>query len=480
MMVLTQNPTDKEKTLLVEAGRDPVWFSHNVLGVRLWVGQQEIAQSVRQHTRTVVRSCSGSGKSFTAACLVVWFLYNNYPSTVITTAPTFRQVESILWREIAARHANSRYPLSGKITSTGLELAENWFAIGLSTDEPERFQGFHNENVLVVADEGSGIPESVYTAIENPMAAGSAKELLIGNPTQSSGTYYQAFSNQNYHPIVISCFGTPNFTEFGITIDDIRNKAWQTKIGAAPLPYPSLVTPSWVAEMFEQWGIGSYMFQVYCLGNFPDAGTNNLIRLSWVEQCTGKHTLPDAVQPIILAVDVSRYGDDETVVMVGQGKKVLSVHNWGHQDTVYTTGRVARIARDNKARLIRVDSVGVGGGVADMLKAEGFTIEEVNVGRTAVDTETFFNRRAELYWLTARLLEEGKLDLPDNPKLRSQLTDIQYRYTQRGQVQMETKEEMRARGTKSPDYADSLVMLMGKSAAGGSPAIKRSGYRFGG
>jgi len=461
-MTQTVLSPQQAKQIIDRSQRDPVWFCSNALGVTLWQQQQAIIRSVAANKRTTVRSCSGSGKSYTASCVAIWFLYNFYPATVLTTAPTFRQVESILWREIAGRYVNAKYPLSGKLTSTKLELADNWFAIGLSTDEPERFQGFHNVNVLVIGDEGSGIPEAVYTAIENPMAAGNSKEMLIGNPTISSGTYYDSFQSPNYNPITISCFDTPNFTQFGITQADIESGTWKSKIGDSKLPYPALITPQWVAEMFTQWGKGSYMYQVYCLGNFPDAGVNNLIGLSWVERCIDRKTQPDN-SPLVMSLDVSRYGDDESVLMLGRGNKILEIQSWGHQDTVYTAGRTARAIRQYNPSVVRVDSVGVGGGVADMLKNEFKNIiEEINVGTPAIDTEQFLNLRAELYWLTAKSLEKGELDIPDNAKLKSQLVDIRYSYNSKGQLVIESKEDMKKRGSKSPDYADALVMLMGK------------------
>ena len=82
----------------------------------------------------------------------------------------------------------------------------------------------------------------------------------------------------------------------------------------------------------------------------------------------------------------------------------------------------------------------------------------VNVGRPAVDTEKFINMRAEQYWLLSRQFADSKIAIPDNKRLVSQLTDMRYTYTSRGQLQIESKEEMKGRGSKSPDIADALMM----------------------
>ena len=72
------------------------------------------------------------------------------PAIVLSTAPTFRQVRHVLWRQI--RRLSRRAPdvLGGKILDTRWELAEDRYAIGLSADTADQFQGFHSLNMLIV------------------------------------------------------------------------------------------------------------------------------------------------------------------------------------------------------------------------------------------------------------------------------------------------------------------------------------------
>jgi len=445
--------------IVVAARQSPDWWIKTVLGANLWAMQKEIARSVFLNRRTVVPSCEGSGKTYVAGRIALAFLINFKPSTVITTAPSDRQVTQILWREIATAHANARIPLPGTVLTKQLDIEDDWFALGFSTDQQERFQGFHNENVLVIVDEASGVSDLVYQALENPLATGNTHLLLIGNPTQPVGKFRDAVTSKLYHQINISAFDTPNFTHWGITLDDIRAGTWEGKI-KGEMPCPFLVTPARAAERLEDWGEGSYLFQTFVMGRFPDAGVNNLIPLHLIEQAMSRQPTPDDMAGVkICALDVSRYGDDETVFGTKIGKVIRPLITWGHQDTMYTAGRTARHTKEIKPAITRVDSVGVGGGVVDRLKEVGVKVAPINVGEKAVDSEKFLNKRAEAYFHLLKLLEDGEVILPNDPKLKSQLADIRYKYTSRSQMQIETKEEMKSRGSKSPDLADTIMML---------------------
>ncbi len=437
----------------------PDLWIENYLGCDMWALPKLIARSVFANPRTAVASCSATSKSHTAARIAIAFLYLYAPSTVITTAPTFRQVESILWREIRTACGGAKVNLGGDLKSVGINLTENWFAIGLSTDEPEKFQGLHNENVLVIGDEASGLTSAVYTAIENPLSSGNAHLLLIGNPTQPTGDFKDAFSSPLYKTFHISCFDTPNFTEFGITMDDIRHNTWREKIGDKPLPRPYLISPQWVWERYEEWGENNILFQVYCLGQFPDAGVNTLIPVHSIDYAMETVKL-EAKGEKVASLDVSRYGDDETVYMLRQGNKILKIVAWGHQDNIYSAGRTARLLREDKPLICRIDAVGTGSGTFDILRDNGFdNIEEYNGAEPALDVEIFGNSRAEIYFKLANMFQSNEIDLPLDAKLRSQLADIRYKYNKKNQLLIESKEEARSRGVRSPDRADALLML---------------------
>lgn len=194
-------------------GHDPVAFARDVLGVDLWSRQQEIARAVRDVARVAVRSCHAAGKTLVAAVCVCWFLYTRPDAIVLTTASTFRQVRYVLWRTIQGLILGAKRYLGGELLDTELRLGERWYALGLATDHPERFQGFHAPHVLVVVDEPGAVPPDVFAAIEGVLASGRTRLLMIGNPTQPGGPFFDAFHSQAaaYRSFRISAFDTPNF-----------------------------------------------------------------------------------------------------------------------------------------------------------------------------------------------------------------------------------------------------------------------------
>ena len=200
------------RDLLVAWYLDPVAFARDALGVDLWHAQRRIAHAVRRHPRVAVRSCHAAGKTFLAAVIVLWFLATRPNAIVLTTASTFRQVRYVLWRTIRRLVANAPRGLGATLLDTELRFDDAWYALGLSTDDPERFQGFHAPHLLVVVDEPGAIPEPVFAAIEGVLASGHTRLLMIGNPTQPQGPFYDAFHAQAsaYRTFKISAFDTPN------------------------------------------------------------------------------------------------------------------------------------------------------------------------------------------------------------------------------------------------------------------------------
>jgi len=454
----------------------PDWWIETVLGGRLWLMQKAIAQSTFYYPRTTVRSCEASGKSYAASRIVLAFLYNFPPATVITTAPTNRQVEDVLWREIRVAFAGSRMALEGNLTRKALELAEDWFAVGFATDEPERMLGYHNVNVLVVGDDAAGLSNDIFGAIENPLSTGNTHELLLSNPTQSVGAFRDTFNSELYRKFHISAFDTPNLEGFGITQEDIESGDWQKKWGGKELPYPQLISPQKVYERYKEWGKGSYLYVVFILGDFPDAGVNNLCRLSDIEFAMSREIERKEYEKSlrVAALDVARYGDDESCFICRQGNKFFDPVTWGHQETGYTVGRTITLIREYKPVRTYVDVVGYGAGVYDILKkeiGEEYQIVEFDSGKPALDTERYLNLRAEGWWGFNKKLSDGELDLPDNDKLKAQLSDIRYTYTTKGLLQIESKEDAKARGSKSPDAGDAAMMCLSSRRGGGTPTV---------
>ena len=159
-----------------------------------------------------------------------------------------------------------------------------------------------------------------------------------------------------------------------------------------------------------------------------------------------------------MGVDVARFGDDETVVMVRRGMKITRTEAWGKQDTVFTAGKVAEIARQENATAVNVDEIGIGAGVVDILRSNKINVVGVVSSEAASKPDVYANKRAELYCNLGMHFEDGSIAIPDLPKLSSQLSSMKYKYDTHHRKIIESKDDIRKRSGKSPDYSDTLML----------------------
>lgn len=423
---------------------DPAGFLGEWMGADLWSKQIEIAESVRDYRRTAVKSCHASGKSFLSARLAIWFLHAFQPSIVLTTAPTQNQVEAILWREIRSAHGATSHPLLGKPLTTRYEIAPDWYGLGFKAEDtaPDRFQGFHSLHALVIIDEAAGVDDRVYEALDAVMTSEQARMLLIGNPTNPQGEFYDAFhsSRDLYNTITITAADTPNM-----------------QAGRTVRPY--LITQAWIDDAIAKHGKDSPYVVARVNAEFPAISDSNLIPLAWIEKASeNKIESPDGV--LEAGLDVARMGDDQTALCIRQGMTPIHEVAWSGLDTMETVGRVRNILADYPPlHALKVDVIGIGAGVADRLKEAGYPVVEVNVAMRSSDPERWPNLRHELWWELRELFRTGQVGGPIDDATMGQLSSPKYRYDSRhtGAI-VESKEAMKARGIRSPDRAEAFML----------------------
>ena len=358
-----------------ETTADPVRFAEEVLGVRLWSKQREALEAVRRERRVAVKSGNGLGKDFTAAVAVLWYLQQHDPAIVLSTAPTFRQVRHVLWRQIHSLYRRASDTLGGKMLDTRWELAEDRYALGLSATDADQFQGFHSANMFVVVDEAEGVDETIYEAVESVMTSASARLLLIGNPTTTSGGFHRAFHRERgiYRTITISALESPNVARGRVVI-------------------PGLTTAEWVEERRAIWGENSPLYRARILGEFPERGEDNLIAVPDIEAAVwggagdsrGEACLAptqDEQGPLVVGVDPARFGPDRSVVLVRRGNAVEEIRVFPSITTTSLAGLVANVYHELKPERINVDEVGLGAGVVDNLRDPGPYRRAASTGR---------------------------------------------------------------------------------------------------
>ncbi|MCI0789274.1 MAG: hypothetical protein J4N88_06815 [Chloroflexi bacterium] len=439
----------------------PLEFASDVLGVELWAKQREVLSALVEHRRVAVKSGNGLGKGFCAAVALLWFIHAHKDAAIaLSTAPTFRQVRHVLWRQVRRLYRPNAQLLGGKMLDTRWEISDERYAMGLSAENADQFQGFHSPNMLIVVDEAEGVSDEIYEAIEAVMTTADPLLLLIGNPTTVTGAFRRAFyeERQLYHNITISALDSPN-------------------VLAGKTVVPGLTSARWVEERRETWGEDNPIYRARVLGEFPDQAEDTLIGLSDVEAAaqrwkaekegvageTEGETI-DIPGEVVLAVDVARFGSDRSVILRRQGSRVLEIRTFRDMDTMQLAGWVAAAIRETSPERVCVDEIGVGAGVVDRLKEQGHPVKGINVARRARQERLFANVRAEGYWRLKELFATGEISIPDDHQLMGELAALRYSFDSQGRVLMESKEAMRQRGLPSPDKADALMLAFLESA----------------
>ena len=439
----------------------PEFFSREILGHDQWETPKQIMRAITEpRARVAVKACHGSSKTFTAAEIVLWWVYTG--GIAITTGPTGRQVRKVLWSELHAMYGHSRYPLGGQLNEVELKVSPHCYALGLATDEGVNFQGYHGR-VLVVLDEAPGVRPDIYDAIRGIRAGGDVRILALGNPVVGAGPFYDIFTTQraSWTTFSISAFDTPNLA--GLTIDDVLRMTPE-ELDDNPRPY--LPTRHWVKEMYQDLGTSSPLYASRVLGQFPLQSEDALLSLSWLE--AARHDDEDPTGAIVAGLDVAGPGEDETVLCIRRGVEILQLLAWSQPDP---RGAVLAALKRYPGITVHVDSIGIGYYMAQHIRDAGYTVHEVNVGLPASDPEKYANSKAELYWGLRERCSSGMVSGLVDDRAISQLASIRYKHTSRGQIQIESKEDARKRGVHSPDRAEAIMLAFASVASAASAGV---------
>lgn len=453
---------DAVERILDQGRKDPVLFIEETMKAQLWAGQRQIVKAVFENPRVCVKAAHSVGKTYVAARIVLAFFYLKPHCKILTTAPTYTAVRKLLWGEIATAYDRLPTGMGGRLFGTELRGSPDHWALGLSTDRADRFQGHHADSLLLVFDECAGVRSEIWEAAETIRAGGSDVHwLCIGNPTVTSGPFYDAFHTQRetWSLHTLGAFQTPNLA--GIDPEDLLLMD-EAELGADP--YPFLTQRRWVRERAKEWGIGSPLFQSRVLGNFPTESEDSLIWLTHIEKARISNLQPKSDDDWRAGLDVAGPGSDETVLVVRNGPRIVSIKSWAGSDP---RGQVVAELLQYRDRAIKVgvDSVGIGYYMAQHLRDNGFEVVEINVGKAPYDKERFTNLKGELYWGLRERFTEGEIAGQIDEGLISQLAGIRYGYDSRGRVVIESKDSIHRRGGKSPDRAEALMLAFGTSNA---------------
>lgn len=460
---------------------DIVLFVEEALGVMTMEPYQKKALRVMsKSSRTVVVSCHDVGKTFIVSLFFLWALYCHAYTTVITTAPSFSAVRNLLWREISKRWRESKIELEGNLLDTRLEISgDKWFGIGLSPKKDSdsadggnsNFQGFHNRNVFIIFDEASGIDKKRWEAAKSMLTSANTWFVAIGNPMSPVGGFKDACDSNFFETIRLSCFDSPNLKANKIkNINDIREEGQKLmgmgegKAKARMKKYKvvqgELLTLQFVMQEYIDEGEDSPFFQSRILGVFPKEGENALVSAASIQTCMNRENIAHIKGKIVGGADLARFGDDSSVIYVMDGNRVILKKRYDKKDTVYMSETIAGIINEYGITDFGVDDTGMNG-VTDQLKAmnTGARIYAYIASGKAKNSKRFLNIRAESVWMLRLDIQDEVIELlPNDKKLLTQLTVMNYEYKEL-KIKIEPKDKIKKKlGGRSPDDSDGLVI----------------------
>ena len=452
---------------------DPVGYATDVLRLAtLTADQQTILRSLAvQPCKTLVKSGHEVGKTLVGAVAVCWWYDTRRPSIVLTTAPNYKQVKDLLWKEV--RRLRQVAGLGGFVGPKvpRLESASDHFAVGITASSSAGFHGHHGPAVMVVMDEAVGVPRELWEA-SHTMAHCF---LAMFNPTDTTSAAYleDSQTERPFHRFTMSQLDHPN-------------------LAVAPgeaLPVPFAVKPAEVEINLRAWsepvraedrqstdiewprGSGRYLrpgplAESRILGRWPTAGTygvwsDALFGMAESAQLDEGDGLPQ------IGCDVACFGDDFTAIHARWGPVSLHHESVNGRSPEQTAGRLKQLCVELGRRCdclperipVLVDRDGPGYGV--LACAEEFNFIAVSSANVSSQPDRYPNRRSELWFAACDLAKAGQMSLAALPadvrqRLKQQAMAPLWRLDTAGRQVVEPKDDTKSKIGRSPDDMDAL------------------------
>lgn len=431
--------------ILEACHNDPEVFVEDLLGVRLRTWQRRFYRQIRdqlaagnRHIQAIARTCHGAGKTMCTAGLALWWITTRPESRGLTTAPTWAGVENLLWPEIARLYNGSkllRVSKFGRLLTTRFDVSPGWYLVGAASDRPENLEGHHSPTAAArFVDEAKAVDPSVFEATLGMLDAPETLDVWISTPSIESGTFWERDRK-----------GGSDVIRAVVTIDDLV---------AEDIPGKA----AWRENARKAWGETSDTYRARAMAEYIQNSEGALFPASWVEAAMSQ-TFELQTQPV-LGFDVagSVDGDESVLALAWRSEyeprySVRVLEGWREQDTMLSKGRALAAARREKVRDIRVDTIGLGKGVHDALRAEFPRTSAYRATDPPADRTRFINRKAEDAWFLRELLEAGRIRLVRDTQLKAQLISMKYQIDRMGRTRVVDPDD-------SPDRVDAVLIAM--------------------
>lgn len=456
--------------------QDPLLYAKQRLGLNPTVQQGALLDAVAPDGAKVsVRAGHGVGKSASVAASIWWMLECfDYPK-IPCTAPSASQLRDVLWSELGkwarrsddlskAREIPQEFWLSSLFTINQDRIADKgapneWFAVARTArkENPDALQGFHASGIRISADgetieeiadggqimfvveEASGVADAIFEVAEGALSSHGARLLMVGNPTRNTGYFARSHKQDraDFRTLHFCCADSP------------------------------LVDDGYRDRLVRKFGEGSNVVRVRADGEFPKQDDDTLIALEEVEVAI-ERTNPSPAGERRMGVDVARFGDDRTVFILRVGNQIEHCEIRAKQDTMATAGQAMAFYKKWRADNVFVDANGVGAGVADRLAEQRIPVVAVMVSEKAPERSQWSKVdgqpakvRDHIWMEVAQWVHDeepcfGPLERDAAEDLAGELASVKYKIDSSGRVVVESKDEMKRRGLRSPDIADAV------------------------
>lgn len=407
--------------------------------------------------RHAVASGRGPGKSALVGMLAHWFMSTRIGGSVWVAANGEPQLRTKTFPEISkwvARGINSEFFDTNAMSiqpatwfrnyiesPQGLNRSTRYYYISgqlWSEESPDAFAGAHNfDGEFSIFDEASGIPDAIW-GVQNGVFTENIVDrfwLAFSNPRKNSGAFFECFNKNR---------------------DLWRNTQIDSRTveGVSQQTYQNIIA---------EYGEDSNEAKVEVYGQFPSVGDSQFIGTAVVDEALTREKYDDDAAPVVIGVDVARFGADKTCVVVRKGRDLVSVQKFSGLDTMSVVGKVIEAIGKWNPDMVAIDEGGLGSGVVDRLTEQRYKVRGVNFGWKS-NSIAFANKRAEMWgemreWLKkASIGSTGQNAAQENRYLKAELCGPMYKVTSNGAIQLETKDAMKKRGIASPDVADALAL----------------------
>jgi hypothetical protein len=412
-----------------------------------------------------LKACKGPGKTCLLAWVILWFMTCFEHPKILVTSVTEDNLKDNLWPEISTwlnkspmlmamfqKDAERMYARDHK--ETWFCSVRTWPKDADKTKQAATLAGLHGKNTMILIDESGGIPVAVLSAAVAHHSTfdptGKTDEMHItfqaGNPDTLDGCLGWACTQDAKNWWIKEITGDP---------DDPKR---------APR-----ISVEWAREMIETYGRDNPWVLVNVFGKFPPIGSNKLLGPDIVRKAM-EIWVPDQAwrnYNKVMALDVARSTSrDRSVLARRQGAAIFPFLKYRLADSNDLAGQVAFEFSRWPADVIFIDSVGIGGPVADHLRAVGLPVVMFNGGLPARD-KRFVDRRTECAWAAAQEIKgsggEPAIALPNDSEFVSEATAPNIEWNGKGQMKLESKEKMLARGVGSPDIFDAYCMTFAEA-----------------